>query len=94
MPMYINVITFQMEARKKDEQLKSEFHTSYLITCACMSIFICLVQQKPVGTWTWEILPLASFIALDMSLYINHISFPQSLSDVANVNPSYFIRLF
>ena len=33
---------------KKEEQLKSEFHTSYLITCAYMSIFICLAQQEPV----------------------------------------------
>lgn len=42
--MYINATTFQREAWKKEEQLKSEFHTSYLITCAYISIFMFLAQ--------------------------------------------------
>lgn len=44
MPMYINATTFQMEARKKEEQLKSEFYTSYLISFVYMSVFMFLTQ--------------------------------------------------
>lgn len=42
MPVYACVTTFHMEAQK--EQLKSESPTSYLITCAYMSIFMFIAQ--------------------------------------------------
>ena len=94
MPMYINATTFQMEAREKGRA--AQIRISYiLLNYLCLYVYIYMSSTaKARGTWTWEILTLASFIALDKSVYINHISFPQSLNDVSNVNPNYFIRLF
>lgn len=78
MPVYINATTFQMETWKKEEA--AQIRISYtLFNYLCMYVYIYVSSTvKSQENLNWELLTVASFMALDKSPYINQVHFPQS----------------